>query len=307
MILQNLLNTMVEILILMVIGFLAARFGLVDKDTNRRLTAFTLVIPQSGMILSGVINAELSLSAGQVLALFGIGFVMYGVLFLLCLCTPALCAAAPRDRGVYRFTTMFGNCGFMGFPVIAAIFGSEYVFYAALANTAFNILAYSLGISMVCGGSAKGEIHWRSFINAPIIATLLSLVIMALGLSFPAAVKQCVTAVGDSTVPLSMIIIGASLYGQKPRQILLSWRVYVFAAIKLLAAPVAVWAVLRLFVRNATTLGICTVLAAMPSAAISTMFAIQYGRDETLASRNVVFTTVLSLATVPLIYRLLLL
>ena len=307
MILQNLLNTMVEILILMVIGFLAARFGLIDKDTNRRLTAFTLVIPQSGMILSGVINAELSLSAGQVLALVGTGFVMYAALFLLGLLAPAVCAAAPKDRGVYRFMTMFGNCGFMGFPIIAAVFGSEYVFYAALANTAFNVLAYSLGISLVCGGGAKSEIRWRNFINAPIIATLVSLLIMALRIQFPAAVCQCVTAVGDSTVPLSMIIIGASLYGQKFREILFSWRVYVFAAIKLLAAPVLVWAVLRLFVREAVTLGICTVLAAMPSAAISTMFAIRYGKDETLASRNVVFTTVLSLATVPLIYRLLLL
>ncbi len=83
------------------------------------------------------------------------------------------------------------------------------------------------------------------------------------------------------------------------------WRSYAFAPVRLLVAPVLVWAVLRLFITDTVLLGTMTVLAAMPVASFATMLSIQYGGNERIASRTVFVTTVLSVVTIPIVCWLL--
>jgi predicted permease len=67
-----------------------------------------------------------------------------------------------------------------------------------------------------------------------------------------------------------------------------------------------VWGVLHLFTKEPLIIGTMTVIAAMPVAAAATMLSTQYGGNEKLATRAVVLSTFLSVATIPLIVRLLL-
>lgn len=296
---------MLVLLILLLVGVAAAKTGVVDQETNRRLTRFALVFPQSAQIISSVVGEDLDISAGQLLGVFGAACVMYGVPIALGFLTPVLYRFKKEDRGIYSFMTIFGNVGFMGFPVAETLFGSKGLFYAAILNMPFNLLAYTLGISLLHRGQGKTKISWRQLLNAPLISAIIAIVLLLTKIHIPTPVADAIDLLGDTIVPLAMIIIGASLGSQKMSEVFGDWRAYAFAPVRLLVAPVLVWAALRLFITDTVLLGTMTVLAAMPVASFATMLSIQYGGNERIASRTVFVTTVLSVVTIPIVCWLL--
>lgn len=290
---------MAVMLILLLVGVIAARVGVIDAETNRRMTRFALAIPQSAQILSSAMNMETGMTLGRVLSILGAGCVFFALLVVLSLGVPFLYRVKGKDRGAYSFMTIFGNVGFMGLPVIRSLFGAGAVFYGALLLIPFNLLAYTYGIMLLQGG--KGRIDWRALVSVPLISSLLAVILVCVHIPIPYPIRQATTLLGDMITPLSMIIIGASL-GELPLgEVLGDWRAYAFAPVRLIVSPVLVWAVLRLFIQDQTLLGVYTVLAAMPVATFSTMLSIRYGGNERLTSRTVFVSTVLSVATIPLI------
>jgi len=302
----SIFEQMLVLLVLLVVGVIAARFGVVDNETNRRLTRLTLIIPQSAMILNSVINVDLGLTFGKVMLVVGSACAMYLILIGLSFLVPLIYHVNPTDRGIYRFMEIFGNVGFMGFPVVASVFGSTAVFYASLFNIPFNILAYTVGIALLQDDGQKKHIAFKKLISAPLIATFGAILLLIIRVHIPDPIADAVGMLGDMVVPCSMIIIGASLGAQSLREVFCDWHTYAFAPARLLVAPAAVWAVLRLFVKDSMILGVATVLAAMPVAAFATMLSIQYGGNERVASKMVFVTTVLSVATIPVMCWLLL-
>lgn len=296
---------MLVLLILLLVGVAAAKFGVMDEDTTRRFTNFTLLIPQTCMILGSVINTDLDVTPGRVFVILGVGCIMYAILVALSFLVPILYRCKPGDKGIYSFMTIFGNTGFMGIPVAGAIFGGAASFYAALLNIPFNLLAYTLGIALLNSTGEKTKIQWKLLINPPMIAALLAVVLLCVRLPIPAPISKAVGMLGDMVVPCSMIIIGASLGTQKIKEVFGDWHVYAFAPVRLFAVPILLWAIMHLFLKDATLLGTITLLGAMPVASFATMLSIQYGGNVQMASRSVFVTTVLSVITIPIVFWLL--
>ena len=194
--------------------------------------------------------------------------------------------------------TAFGNVGFVGLPVVAAIFGDEMVFFASLANIPFNLALYSIGAAQLSGG-AGARFDWRKVLNMPVIATLLSVVLLLSRIHVPAVIADA-----GATIPLSMLIIGTSLGAISVRAALADWRVYVVSAVRLLVCPLLTWLVLRPFVSGAL-LGIPVLLAACPSAMVVTALCLQYDRSDAFASKCIFLNTILSAVTIPLLIWLL--
>ena len=297
---------MLMMMLLLLVGVVAVKTGIVDAETNRRLSRFAIVIPQSAIILSSAFNLQMEMTPGKVLGVIGVAFLMYALLTLLGLAVPALARAKEPDRGVFSFLILFGNVAYMGFPLVQALFGSDAVFYAALLNIPFNLLAYTLGVRLIGGSGAGGKMSWRQLVNPPMVASVLAVIIIFLPVKWPGPLVEATSALGDMILPLSMIIIGTSLGEMKLKDVLGDWRVYAVAPVRLLVAPVLLWAVMGLFVKDTLLLNVITLVGATPSAAMAAMMAIQYGRSERLASQGVFITTVLSMATIPLVCWLLL-
>ncbi len=301
---SSIVNQMLVLLVLLIVGVAAYKTGITDDTANQKLSRLLLHVVQSAMILGSVMGTELTMGAIDVLLILLYTFIMYALLIALALLVPKVLRVKEPAAGMYRFATVFGNVGFMGFPIIASVFGSEAVFYAALCNMPFNLLIYTLGIVFVSG--EKRAFDWRLFVNAPLIATLIALIIFFFQIPVPGFLSEAVNLLGDMTVPMAMLVIGASLGKMPLREVLGDWRIYAFAPIRLILAPVLVWFVLHFFVTDATVLGTIVLLAATPVAANATMICIEYGGDQALASRSVFVTTVLSVVTIPLVAYLLL-
>ena len=296
---------MLVMLFLLVAGVIAAKAGVMDEETNRRFTRFNLLIPQTCMILNSILGADIDMPPARVLTILGTGFLMYAILAAIGLLVPILYRCKPEDKGVYSFMTIFGNVGFLGIPVAGALFGSAASLYAALLNIPFNLLAYTLGIALLSSEGKKEPIHWKLLLNVPLIVSVISVVLLCLHVKLTGPLARAVDMLGDMILPSSMVIIGASLGGQKLKDVFGDVRVYLFAPMRLVVVPVVLWAIMHLFVKDSVFLGTMTLQGAMPVAAFATMLSIQYGGNVQMASKTVFVTTVLSVVTIPLVVGLL--
>ena len=292
---------MAIMMLMLCVGVVSARTGVVDAETNRRLSRFVLAVPQSATIIASAMNMEPGTSPWKVLEVLAVGAVMYGLLIALGIAVPRVGRVKAEDRGVYSFLIIFGNVGFMGLPLVGALFNNTAVLYTALLCVPFNLLCYTLGVKLISGGKSGGKITWRELLSAPLVSSVAAVIIVFLPIRWPEPVAAATTQIGDMILPLSMIVVGASLGEQKLQDVFSDWRIYLLAPVRLLAAPVLLWAVLGLFVRDKLLLDVITVLGSTPAASAAAMLSIRYGANEKLAARAVFLTTVLSLFTIPLV------
>lgn len=299
------LEKMVMLVLLMVVGFLAAKGKWVDEAFGQKASFLVANVFIVATILASVVGMEplfsgeeLVLAVVAVFVLFAIG----GILGWVC---ARLLPLTPGDRTAAWLSVFFMNNVFIGFPVVEALFGPSAVFCAALTGLPFNLLLFSLGVSRLRAGQGRGRVRLKEVFSPALVATLVSIVFFLGQIPFPQLVADTVQTLGGATVPLSMVIIGISLSRVPIREALTDWRAYVVSLVRLILCPLVVWLVLRLFLEG-TTLGVLTVIAACPSGAMITILSLRYGVDETFATRVNFVSTVLCAGTLPLVTHILL-
>jgi predicted permease len=300
------IDRMTVIFILLCVGFAARKLKAADAVTNEKLSRIILHVAQIGLVLSSVMNVDSNVTEKVALSTLGISFLLMLVFVGFGYLAPILLRVKGEDRGVYAFITAFGNIGFMGIPVIASIFGSDAVFLTALFTIPFNLILFSVGLTMISGGEQKLRFSPRLFLSAPIFGSLAALVIFLLHIPFPGVVVEAATTLGSFVLPGTMLVLGGSLAAIPLREVVSDLRLYAQMFLKLIVTPVLAWGILQLLTKEPLIIGTLTVVSAMPVAAAATMVSTQYGGNEKLATRAVVLSTFLSVLTIPLVARLLL-
>ena len=298
-------NQMLVMLILLLLGVLCARIGLIDAAMNKKLSVLVMNVTQSAMILGSAMSLESEVGAKRVLAVLGIAFLALLIVYGLSFVYTFLLRVKRPERGTWQFLATLGNFGFMGFPVVSALLGAQALFYNSLFLIPGMLFTYTVGVVMIRGGG-RGELRLRSLLSPPLLASVLAAVIVLLRVRFPAFLVTAASTLGAMTTPGAMLVVGASLGMMSLKDVLGDWKMYVYALVRLLTGPVIVWLVLRLFVSDPLILRVAVLLVAMPSAMNTTMMALQYGGNEKVASRGVFLSTIFSFITIPLLVWLLL-
>ena len=291
---------------LMVLGLLLGRAQILKSDFNKGLNFLLLKVTLPCLI---VVSMQKPFTAG--LAVLGgwawlVSFFLYAGLFVV---TGPLLRWMPYEddkKGVYRFVLMFSNVGFMGFPLMEALWGRDSVFLGALFNVNFNLFVFSVGIWVLTRHRAVDNSQWKEiFLNPGLIATVLGFFLFLTSTALPPLLFQVTDALGSLTTPLSMILIGSLLAQSSLRTVWKGKGIWGLAALRLVFIPLAVWALLLPWnlPREVTRLAI--LVAAMPAAANTSLLAAEYTERPELASQAVFLTTALSFATIPVIVFLL--
>jgi len=286
------------------IGYIAGKLGQIDADFNKKLSTLVINITNPAMILASAMEEKL-LTRAELLQLTGIALLSYLALILVALVIPGLIRSPKEDAGVYRFMIIFSNVGFMGFPVVNALFGPEAVFYASVFTIPFNILAYTYGIYLISGKRPEKGKFPLTHLSPSLVAAVIAYLIYILNISVPSVISGTMSFVGQITSPAAMLIIGASLAAVPIRKVFGEPRLYAISLIKLIILPVITYFIVALMVKNEVLLGVIVIMLGMPVATNCTMLAAQYGKRVETASSGVFITTLLSIATIPLLMALL--
>ncbi len=294
------IQVMVILFIIVVVGYVANKLGYMGGDFDRRLSSIVITFACPALVLSSVMGDELP-DRSLILPLLGVGFLTYIILTAVALVLPRMVTHGRDERGIIGFAVMFANVGFIGYPIVASIFGHEAVFYAALLNMPNTFFIFTVGVMLVKGEYGLRQFSPRVLASPALLAALLAAVLVALGVRTPHIIAEPVRLVGNITVPASLMIIGSSMANLPLRQIVGNGKVYATSFLRLAVVPVVFYFLMRAIGVSDVVNNINTVVLAMPVASFGTMFCLRYDRDVALMTEVTFVTTVASIATIPLV------
>lgn len=308
----QILQQMVLLFATIAIGYILTRTRVFSGEARRHLSAVVLSIATPCTMLYSVLGTQPMLDKREALLLSVVVLIFYLALVALARAVPHLLRVPERERGIYRFMTVFSNCGFMGFPVVRAVFGEGALFHCTIFNIFFSFFCYTYGVLQLAVRPEDRRVSLRLLAQPPLIAALISYGCYFLDLqpvlSASAPGRMLVEILGfleQMNGPLSMLVIGISLAQVPLRGVFGNGRLYGLIALRQIVLPIVMALVLRPFVRDPLFLGICVIMAAMPIGAIISMLCAKYDVPDQTAVAGVFLSTLFSVPGIPMIMALL--
>lgn len=300
-----LLTTIATLFIMLIVGYICGKTGIIDSVASKKLSALIIKIAQPALIISSIVKMQYSaanLKLGlQTLALgFAVHLFMGVIAFVACIKIKNL-----DERKILEFSMVFGNTGFIGIPIMESLFGDVGAFMASFIVISFNILMWTLGIAIL--GRKRPDIKLtlkKALVNKGTIPSVIGFgifLIPAFWSSFklPAFVLSSLSYIASLCTPISMLIIGALLAGRTFKQIFGSGKVYYLCLFKLIVIPLTVCLIMKLLGFGDMWILFATALTCMPSATSVSMLAELYDITPGFSAQGVGTTSLFSIATMP--------
>ena len=331
----DVLISVFSLVILLIPGYILTKVGLLKEGASKAFSAFLLFACQpmltfmsfqkceyeSNLAINMLIVAVLTLVAH---------FVMIGLVCLIYkLKKPN--EDSQKKANIVKYASVFSNCGFMGIPFLETLFSGvnggiyvgEVLIYAAVFNAIFNILAWTIGIYLI-----TGDKKYISIKKALLTPTIIALII---GVAVFFIVKQPIVMIDTGVVaintlleklmqafsflsnmvtPVAMTVLGIRLANIKFKEFFTFKGMYVSTFLKLIIAPIITIIILLVerLISGSNNLVVleCTMLfsMAMPTATNTILFCEQYDGDSESATKSMLFSTILSVITIPIIFIL---
>lgn len=284
-------------LIMMAVGWLITKKGLMSERGTGDITWLLLNIVTPCLIISSFASVEpgelspfsLMLAAVTAAVSLTIGILVSFLCFRK--------TKGERQR-VLRFAMIFSNSGFMGMPLIEGVLGEQGVIYGSFFIAVFNLFCWTYGYYMMSGGE---KIQKRKiFLNPGTIGLAIGLPIYLLGIRLPEILISPIDGFSGLNTPLAMLVVGSYVAKVRFRDFLMDRQIYFVSLMRLLVLPLLVVGSLCLIRPDYNLFVSTTVQSCTPTAANCVLFAVMFGADAKLASKTVAATTLLSVATIPL-------
>ena len=203
-------------------------------------------------------------------------------------------------RGVMRYAFQFSNCGYLGNPVIEGLYGAPGLVYASVFLLPVRLFMWSVGLECFQkgAGSLRKTIE-RALTHPCVVATILGVVWMFFPVGLPDFLYNTISGFNQCLTPMTMLVIGFIMAETELKKMFCK-DLFVITVLRLLIQPLAVLAACRLLNLETLVAEVVTVLVSMPVANTTALLASQHDCDYTFASNVVVFTTLVSMITIPL-------
>lgn len=203
---------------------------------------------------------------------------------------------------IYQMCATIGNMGFVGIPLLLALFGQRAMMYIALFTIIDQAIVWSYGVSLSYPvGNSSIRFQPKKLINPPLIATLLAFIFIFFEIDIPTNMGKAFTNLSNASIPLPFLYIGGVLAASKLRDLVKRWEVYVLIVFKMSILPILAFLLLRAIGLPDELVSIYVIVVGLPALAIAPMLARNNGSDETLATAATTLTTLASIVTVPLV------
>ncbi len=316
------LITVLSLVILIIPGYLLVKTKLFGDKADAVLSSLVLYGCQPMLVFMSfqktAFNSKIALNMLTVAGLaILVHLIMIGFVYL-AVRTKNADAKKKAKLNCLRFSSMFSNCGYMGLPFLQSLFGdgnAEIIIYGGIIIAIFNILTWSIGVCMMTGDKKQISVK-KALLNPTVIAIFIGLAVFFIAQKpivnlapdgnvlddILTKLMQAFNYLGEMVTPLAMIVIGVKLANQNLKSIFLDKWAYFNAFIKLVVmSVVAMLVVAFLPVDNAVKYAVFFCLS-MPSATNTVLFAVRFGGDGNSASVFVLLSTLLSVATIPLMF-----
>ena len=298
-------TAMCKLLFCMAIGFFCYKKEYLTLSANSSISKLITMFFNPCLILYSISTVDTG-NDRLVLSVLLASFACYAAFIVIGWLFTKLFRIRVGLQGVYMCCIIFANCGFMGMPVAQSLYGDSAIFYVAVFIIPFNLIFYTLGLSLIekdssanTGNITKVHFDAKKLINPGSVASLAALLIYFGRLHIPSLFFTCVGFVGNVTMPLSMISIGASLAAASFKDVKGERSLLPMLLFRLAVIPAFTWCFLHLFIKDPIVLNICAITSGMPVGALVAMGSSQWPEQYRVSSMCVAISTLVSIFTVP--------
>lgn len=215
-----------------------------------------------------------------------------------------------QEKSEFALLATFQNAVYIPIPIISSLFEgtaqSRMFMYLFIFNIPFSALMFTVA-THVFRHSKGYPFSWRALFSNPVIAVLVGLASVYTGIHthIPLTIKSSMEMMGKITVPLVMFVIGSTIYLNYQSKIRACIKTILkVSAIKLIAVPVIVLAVIKLLPISHEFAFLFLLEACMPAASTLSLIARKEEADYKLVGAVILWSYLFSLITVPLFITL---
>ncbi len=201
---------------------------------------------------------------------------------------------------IYTLATCFGNCGFIGIPILNALMPDypEAAALSAVFSLSMNVVGWTLG-SFIISGDRRYMSAKKIFLNPAMFGLLAGLPFFIFGWQLPNQLSGMVDLLGKMTAPLCMLIMGMRLAGTSFKNLLCRPAQYAIIGVKQILFPLLGLGILSLLPVDPNVRIAMYIMLCCPVASVVLNFSELIGKGQETAANLMLLGTGLSVITVP--------
>lgn len=299
-----LMQQIVQLFLMIFMGYLIVKTGLVRDDDSKVLSKIILYL----IVPCVIINAfQVDYTTDTVKGLL-IAFAASVMTQVILLVVISVAGKLLHLNEVEVASVYYSNSGNLIVPIVTFILGQEWVLYGCVFMSVQLVFLWTHCKKII---SREASYDWKKIIlNINMISIFIGVILFFTGIRLPEIIRNTLASVGTMIGPASMIVTGMLFAGMNLKQIFANKRVYFITFLRLIAVPLIALVLIKLsnlafFSADGNKIMLIVFLAIItPSASTVTQMCQVYGNDSKYASAINVMTTLLSIITMPVMVML---
>lgn len=295
-------NQLINMFSFIIIGFIFRKKKIGGEGVATALSSLLVDVFMPALVFSTFCeNFRISsISENIVFLWYGMGVLL--VTFFIAKFLSGKFAENQLQNDIYMYSFLIPNIGYMGYPLVEAVFGTSAFLKMLIFVIPYNIVIYTYGMYIL---NPRRELSLKRIFCPPIIALIAGIIAGLAEIKMPAVIDSIISSAKNCMAPSAMILTGFVL-GKTPIKPLLKDIKLYFAAITrgILLPGVALGIMLLLKVPYQYIVITCVTLA-MPMGLNSVVFPEAYGGDGLTGAKTSFVSNLLSIITIPLVFMVL--
>ena len=299
-----LMEEIIKLFVIMFMGYAVVKAGLMKSSESKSVSVIMvyLVIP---CVILNAFQVEYTPDVQKGLLLACAAAVAVHILFLL---LTAILKKPLHLDVIERATIIYSNAGILVIPLVQELLGQEYVIYSSAYIAVQLILIWTHCKNMLC---EEDKLEWKKvLLNVNIISIIAGVVLFIFRIQLPSGAQDVLNMMNNMIGPLGMPLAGMVIAEVPLKTVFTRKRIYLSAALRLFIYPVFVLGLMKVIqtfasIQNSKQILLTVYLASItPACATVTSMAQLYDKDAAYSSSLYVLTTLLSIATMPVMVGL---
>ena len=298
------MEEIIKLFVIMFMGYAVVKAGLMKSSESKSVSVIMvyLVIP---CVILNAFQVEYTPDVQKGLLLACAAAVAVHILFLLL--TTILKKPLYLDV-IERATIIYSNAGILVIPLVQELLGQDYVIYSSAYIAVQLILIWTHCKNMLC---EEDKLEWKKvLLNVNIISIIVGVVLFIFRIQLPSGAQDVLNMMNNMIGPLGMLLAGMVIAEVPLKTVFTRKRSYLSAALRLFIYPVFVLGLMKVIqtfasIQDSKQILLTVYLASItPACATVTSMAQLYDKDAAYSSSLYVLTTLLSIATMPVMVGL---
>jgi len=295
-------NQLANMFLFLIIGFIMRKKKIGGDGVSKTLSALLVNVFLPAMF---ILNFRDNFTVENITGNFKL--LLCGLCVLLISIIPAkifskLLAKTPLQKDVYMYSLLIPNLGYMGYPLMEAVFGVQMQFYMMMFAIPYQLTIYTYGMYIL---NPNRELSLKKVLNPIMISLVIGMVSGLFKLRFPEFIEKAFSGASDCMSPSAMILTGFVLGGTEIKPLFTDIRLFIAALLRGVVIPGVFLLVMLLLQLDSVYIIVATVLLSMPMGLNSIVFPEAYGGDSLTGAKATFMSNLVSIITIPAMFALL--